>query len=286
MVLRTCNAAPSGARSGAGGGGSIHNQLYNWLCIYYSVLPGIVNRGQAALGNFFAPAHPEGATAFPCHPTPPVPGILPASFRACHPARLPVFVILGVLLSLSSRQFPCLCHPEPPQPCHPERSEGSSLIPLQARRGNRRRGGKILRRCAPQDDRGETDAPRADKRGGRHPLRRQKARLSPLEKTKGETVAPREDKGRDCRPPRRQKGRQAPLEKTKGETVAPREDKRRGRHPLRRQRARLTPFERTKGKSRPGLGVETGRLGKTGNGCAIRPSGTPDRPPWASGPGR
>ena len=231
MVLRTCNAAPSGARSDAGGGGSIHNQLYNWLCIYYSVLPGIVNRGRAALGNFFAPAHPEGATAFPCHPTPPVPGILPASFRACHPGRFPVPVILRVFLSLSSwasscpshpGSFPasvilnlpgpcssrqlrpchpeclspchpeCLspCHPEPPQPCHPERSEGSSLIPLQARRGNRRRGGKILRRCAPQDDRGETDAPRADKRGGRHPLRRQKARLSPLEKTKDEAGTP------------------------------------------------------------------------------------------------
>ena len=276
MVLRTCNAAPSGARSGAGGGGSIHNQLYNWLCIYYSVLPGIVNRGQAALGNFFAPAHPEGATAFPCHPTPPVPGILPASsrhppgilpasFRACHPGRFPVPVILRVFLPLSSwasscpshpGSFPasvilnlpgpcssrqlrpchpeCLspCHSEPPQPCHPERSEGSSLIPLQARRGNRRRGGKILRRCAPQDDRGATDAPRADKRGGRHPLRRQKARLTPLGRTKGTTDALREDKRE--KPPRSRGG--------------------------------------------------DGAAGKRGG--EIRPSGTPDRPPWASGPGR
>ena len=222
MVLRTCNAAPSGARSGAGGGGSIHNQLYNWLCIYYSVLPGIVNRGRAALGNFFAPLILRAPLLSPVirrplspasSRRPSVPVILRAflplsswaSSCPSHPGSFPASVILNLPGPCSSRQLrPCHpeclspghpeclspCHPEPPHPCHPERSEGSSLIPLQARRGNRRRGGKILRRCAPQDDRGETDAPRADKRGGRHPLRRQRARLSPLEKTKDEAGTP------------------------------------------------------------------------------------------------
>ena len=239
MVLRTCNAAPSGARSGAGGAG---RYITNYITGYVSIIaycPGLSIGGESLWGIFLPPLILRAPLLSPVirrplspasSRRPSVPVILRAflplsswaSSCPSHPGSFPASVILNLPGPCSSRQLrPCHpeclspCHPEPPQPCHPERSEGSSLIPLQARRGNRRRGGKILRRCAPQDDRGETDAPRADKRGGRHPLRRQK-------------------------------GRQAPFEKTKGETVAPRADKRGGRHPLRRQKARLSPLEKTK----------------------------------------